>query len=130
MKPLSSLSFPKIIPTAFSSRQMNESTSESQQIPSSPPLSRQSDSRSGSAEMSKAVPTPQSKQAAAQQPPLTPMQLSSPPGSPERSKKLTTTQKLKRQEKEARYNGLTSSVIKGDAANSLLDLMKGSQRDE
>lgn len=130
VKPLSSLSFPKIVPTAYSARQMNESASESQQIPSSPPLSRQSDSRSGSAELSKAVPTPHSKHTAAHQPPLTPMQLSSPPGSPERSKKLTTTQKLKRQEKEARYNGLTSSVIKGDAANSLLDLMKGSQRDE
>ena len=130
MKPLDSVAIPKIVPTAYSARRMNESTSESCQIPSSPPLSRQSDARSESAEISRAVPTPKAKYAVAERPPLTPMQLSSPPGSPEHSKKLTTTQKLKRQEKEDRYNGLTSSAVKGNAANSLLDLMKGNQRDE
>lgn len=115
VNPLHSMPMPVIKPTAFSSRQMDQ---EPQQMPSSPP-----DSRQASAEGDD-TPRPLKTNVI---PPHTPMQLSSPPGSPERRKSnmATTAEKLKRQDRGQNYHRLTSSVIKGDAANSLLELMKG-----
>jgi hypothetical protein len=51
--------------------------------------------------------------------PKTPMQLSSPPGSP--MKLSTRAKKLK----SDNYGGLTSSVVKGQAASGLLELRNG-----
>ena len=49
------------------------------------------------------------------------MQLSGPPGSPE--VKLAAAAKLR--QGKGKYGGLTSSVVKGEAASGLLELMRG-----
>ena len=128
VKPLESMPAPQLAPTAFSARNMEEAESTSQQIPSSPPLSHSAGTRHGSADAAHGAPTPKPNPASHNLP-HTPVQLSSPPGSPEHGKKLTTTQKLKRQDRDETYKSLTSSVVKGDAANSLLELMKGAQKE-
>jgi hypothetical protein len=58
------------------------------------------------------------------------MQLSSPPGSPVTARKLTTVEKLKEDKRNKREKMLTSSGVKGDAANSLLELMNSGSAEE
>ena len=119
VQPLDKLSRPTIVPTPFSARLAENG----KQIPSSPPLTNGADvgviplARVG-------TPTPRSKSRANKQTamPLTPMQLSNPPGSPEMT--LNTTA-VKLRKGQGQYGGLTSSVVKGEAANGLLELMRG-----
>ena len=125
---LGGLPIPTIVPTAFSARNINSMSLDLPDAPSSPPQTHKSCSRGPSAEEEDEDPTPKAK--SAHQLPHTPMQLTSPPGSPERNKNFTTVEKLKRQKRDEQYDGLTSSVVKGDAAHSLLDLMKGKQSEE
>jgi hypothetical protein len=125
VRPLEALPMPSIRPTAFSARVVPDAAPE--QIPSSPPLS--SDSRSGRDE-NEVTSTPPSKTMASQTNPLTPMQLSSPPGSPVTARKLTTVEKLKEDKRNKREKMLTSSGVKGDAANSLLELMNSGSAEE
>jgi hypothetical protein len=125
---LGGLPVPRIMPTAFSARNVNNMPLDSADVPGSPAQTHPSASREPSAEESDNNPTPKAK--STQQLPHTPMQLSSPPGSPERNQSLTTVEKVKRQDRNNKFNVLTSSVVKGDAANSLLELMKGKPEDD
>ncbi|KAH0841290.1 hypothetical protein FOPE_06318 [Fonsecaea pedrosoi] len=116
VKQLSSLPMPEIVPTAFSARWNNEvnAQQESQSsliqpshVPSSPPLS-QADH----------TPEPSFIEANLDAKQSTPLQLSSPAPSP------------RGEDDDGRCNplpvaGLASSVIQGEAANSLLDLVRG-----
>ena len=119
VRPLDTLGHPTIMPTDYSAREGRDEP----QIPSSPPPTNGADinvpalARAG-------TPTPPSKTKGWKHTvmPRTPMQLSSPPGSPE-MKLNTTTAKLRKS--QGKYGGLTSSVVKGEAANGLLELMRG-----
>lgn len=120
-RPLEKVTHPTIVPTAFSARRVENDSASIMviEIPSSPPVSNGSD-------------IPRLVSAGAQNPlaeakivdgtdlPKTPIQLSSPPGSPE-VKLSTATKRLK----SSKYGGLTSSVVKGEAASGLLELMRG-----
>lgn len=57
--------------------------------------------------------------------PRTPIQLSSPVSSPDRGALSTNTHKISSQQHRLRQGGLTSSVVKGEAASGLLELMRG-----
>ena len=114
---LTNLAMPKIVPTAYSTRWAREAAEvlNADETPSSPPVSNGESSthvRSG-------TPPPRTRKPLNKTVPQTPTQLSSPPGSPVQAK--STVQRLKR----AKYNGLTSSVVKGEAASSLLKLGRG-----
>jgi hypothetical protein len=125
-QPLGKLGHPTIGPTAFSPRHTHSEASQRNelQIPSSPPLTNGNEAsipivtRVGS-------PSPPAKKrrkpAKPRQLPRTPMQLSSPPGSP----LVLNTAAKKLREGRGKYGGLTSSVVKGEAANGLLELMRG-----
>ncbi|OAL29193.1 hypothetical protein AYO20_09246 [Fonsecaea nubica] len=116
VKQLSSLPMPEIVPTAFSARWNREvdphqesqsSLIQPSQVPSSPPLS-QTDH----------TPEPSVIEANLDAKQITPLQLSSPAPSP------------RGEDDDGRCNplpvaGLASSVIQGEAANSLLDLVRG-----
>lgn len=119
VQPPDGLSHPSILPTAFSARRADDEP----QIPSSPPLTNGADVGAPSI-VRVGTPTPPSKLGVNKQTtqgiPRTPMQLSSPPRSPE---KLSTVGKLK--QGQGKYGGLTSSMVKGEAANGLLELMRG-----
>lgn len=131
---LEKVSHPTIVPTAFSTRHAknNGSTAATAvkvvEIPSSPPLSTEMEvevPRPAGAEddevpttIASTAPKPKPK---TNQSPKTPMQLSSPPGSPE--VRLSTAAKRLKSSNYA--GGLTSSVVKGEAANGLLELMRG-----
>ena len=106
VKSLDAVLMPDIRPTAFSAR-----VNANPQLPSSPPQSRHV-SIDGMNETPRAAP---SKSTSDYKNPHTPMQLSSPPQSPEKSVR-TATKKLRHDQR------LTSSVIKGDAANALLHM--------
>lgn len=122
IKPLSALPFPRITPTAFSARWNDEAAAnresqrshmQSANIPSSPPLSPVNENADGYANVS-------SNRLVAE--PRTPIQLSSPMASqtedePEPATDFMWTRR--------RPGGLTSSVVKGEAANSLLQLVRG-----
>jgi hypothetical protein len=125
---LGSLPIPAIAPTVFSARSMIDPKLYFQDVPSSPPQSHKSASHDDSLELGSDTPRPVTKFQPADLPPHTPMQLSSPPGSPDKT--MATVEKLKRKGKDGKYGGLTSSVVKGDAANSLLKLMEGRQQEE
>lgn len=109
---LNSLPIPIIVPTAYSASYMEE---EETRLLSSPPPS----SGSGEAVRLKdgggsGTRTPTKERGLV---PKTPMQLSSPPGSDaERSPMKDGHRPL--------FGGLTSSVVKGEAANGLLELMR------
>ena len=112
---LTNLAMPKIVPTAYSTRWAREAAEvlNADETPSSPPVSN----REPSTHVRSGTPPPQKRKPLKKGVPQTPTQLSSPPGSPAKS----TVQRLKR----AKYNGLTSSVVKGEAASSLLKLGRG-----
>ncbi|EXJ65676.1 uncharacterized protein A1O5_11203 [Cladophialophora psammophila CBS 110553] len=122
IKLLSSLPMPEIVPTAFSARwnhklepQQGSQSSEVHplpNIPSSPPLLR----ADYSAEHLTVGATHQDTE------PSTPLQLSSPAPSGHGDDVEADTD-LRR--KSLQGVGLTSSVIKGEAANSLLELVRG-----
>ena len=125
VQPLNKLGHPTIVPTTFSARNLEDTRiGDKPQNPSSPPLTNGADGvlptlvRVG-------TPIPPSKSKSLKQTansiPRTPMQLSSPPGSPE--VKLAAAAKLR--QGKGKYGGLTSSVVKGEAASGLLELMRG-----
>lgn len=121
---LSSIPIPKIVPTAFSARWNDELTAgyaagSSQEqptyIPSSPPLSQ-------------AVPTLATSSTLAhlsQSEPRTPLRVSGDEDARSSSQPPTEHRNNARQN-EMQRRGLTSSVVKGEAANGLLELMRGS----
>lgn len=114
---LNRLAMPRIVPTAYSNKWAREAAEVlcAGDTPSSPPVSNGQPStcpQSG-------TPPPQTRNPRENRVPQTPRRLSTPPGSPGQAK--STVQRLK----WAKYNGLTSSVVKGEAASSLLELGKG-----
>lgn len=118
VQPLDKCGHPTIVPTAFSARL----TRDKPQIPSSPPLTISADATVPIFART-STPTRPAKskgiKESAEGIPRTPLQLSSPSRSPE---KLSTVGKLK--QGKAKYGGGTSSVVRGEAANGLLDLMR------
>lgn len=117
VRPLSNLPIPNIAPTTFSARwndRRQESQEDSQAIPaympSSPPLSDD-----GDVEIVEPVNHGILE-------PRTPVHLSS-PGSVQYGRKTHGERDLAHG--QFRPGGLTSSVIKGEAANSLLQLVRG-----
>lgn len=118
--PLDAIGHPALMSTTFSARLVTEEP----QIPSSPSLTNGADVGAPSLERV-GTPTPPSKTKGRKQTamPRTPMQLSSPPGSPEMKLKTTA---VKLRKGQGNYGGLISSVLKkGVAANGLLELMRG-----
>jgi len=115
--PLNLLPAPKLVPTTYSARYMVDPNLPEPTLPSSPPLSTGVDHNGEDAERAcSPTPTPTQTQPKT---PSTPTQLSSPPET---------------EGDEIRQSGpiggkgmmsLTSSVVKGEAANGLLELMKG-----
>ncbi|KIW35614.1 uncharacterized protein PV07_02300 [Cladophialophora immunda] len=111
VKNLSSLPTPEIVPTAFSARWNHEVHAQPSNIPSSPPLSQAdcTPEASGGANHHDSKPS-------------TPLQLSSP--APSQCGEDVEGDADTRRD-HLRIAGLTSSVIKGEAANSLLELVRG-----
>ena len=124
VRPLNQIALPTIIPTTFSVRHMGDrQDAHRPKIPSSPPLSNGNESVIPTA-MRACTPTPRKKTERVKKTedtPRTPMQLSSPPGSP---LKKSTARRIK--DGRGKYGGLTSSVVKGEAASGLMELMKRS----
>ena len=127
-RPLADIAMPDIRPTAYSARWPEEVERHQQQIPSSPPDSHGADLRLNLRQARVSTPSPT---VGKKRVPHTPMQLSSPPGSPRRGLLNTAARKVHGREKKAGGygngngdgpDGLTSSVVKGQAANSLLQL--------
>jgi hypothetical protein len=114
---LNSMPIPTILPTAYSARRMP--VDEEKRLPQSSTISSSTPGGSHkeveAAERSK---TPVLSQEDRTTFPKTPMQLSSPP----RSDVDDLT--LKHGPSKKVVNGLTSSVVKGEAANGLLELMR------
>lgn len=120
LQPLEKLYMPVIVPTAFSARNMDQTgtTNVQPQMPSSPPQSRHV-----SIDGADDTPRPIARNADVhheKQPPKTPMQLSSPPGSPEKLLHTVTKTGVRHWDGSTKSRPLTSSVVKGDAAQSLL----------
>lgn len=122
VRPLSSLPTPAILPTAFSARWNDELEADQashggrpdpSDIPSSPPLSEDDDNDA-------LCVNPMRHRTNFE--PRTPAQMSSPGGSHYEGK---TDRRTDLQYRRLRPGGLTSSVIKGEAANSLLELVRG-----
>ncbi len=113
VRPLSSLPAPQINPTVFSARWNHGIGTHEQQrnIPSSPPLPRADVLRRGDVQ-TRGRPGAE---------PHTPLQLSSP---------IASQQDIDETSRRAqpRPRTLTSSVVKGEAANSLLELVRGDAR--
>ncbi|KIV80016.1 hypothetical protein PV11_07550 [Exophiala sideris] len=114
VRPLSSLPVPNIAPTAFSARWNDVQQSQDSQgipayMPSSPPLSN-----AGDVEIDEPINRIILE-------PRTPVQHSSPGGAQLGRSRVQTEVQYGR----FRPGGLTSSVIKGEAANSLLQLVRG-----
>ncbi|KAK7894985.1 hypothetical protein LTR67_005724 [Exophiala xenobiotica] len=136
IKPLSSFPIPTIEPTAFSARWNNDDRQDSQDssrvlvphIPSSPPMSEGDED--GDEDDLDNVDDLHDRPGGQNQAPIeprTPVQLSSPAGTHQRrgseSEGLGGRQNNNSQLRLR--GGLTSSVIKGEAANSLLQLVRG-----
>lgn len=127
---LNSLSVPRIVPTAYSSRYMvpsqTQGTAPQQRttdIRSSPPPSH---GVSANLQIKKTRATPSPSKGLSRRAPLpeTPRhQLSSPPGTDD-GNTVTTRMRLH----EVGRSALTSSVVKGEAANGLLELMRAGSR--
>jgi len=121
---LGGLSVPTIVPTSFSSR-WNEGLVEEEgpkalqadQIPSSPPLSRGHETLHVRQSL-------EAKRRPGPEMPRTPIQLSSPPGSDDGG-----AEDGRWKSRDLTYGGLTSSVVKGEAASGLLELMRGARQD-
>lgn len=131
LKPLSQIPFPTIVPTTYTARFV-ESTTQAQphgsnqeetlELPSSPPSSQEGADDKNLAHAPTETP--------AVTEPRTPVQLSSPVSNPDRGSdsrvNSTTKWKISTHQRSLRQGGLTSSVVKGEAANGLLELMRGS----
>ena len=123
VRPLSALPMPQLAPTAFSARWNNEfSVQESQSsqteptnIPSSPPLSQ----------VSEVIANSNLRPNASTVEPRTPLQLSDPIAS--QGEEVEEEEEVDSQSNKFRPHALTSSVVKGEAANSLLELVKGAR---
>lgn len=126
---LSQIPFPAIVPTTYTARfaepalqtERRESSHEAKlDLPSSPPSSQ------GGSDDNKFSSTVEELPATE---PKTPVQLSSPVSNPDRSSDQGSVTSIKRaistQHHRLREGGLTSSVVKGQAANGLLELMRG-----
>ncbi|KAK5457180.1 hypothetical protein LTS15_004961 [Exophiala xenobiotica] len=134
IKPLSSFPIPTIEPTAFSARWNDDDRQDSQEssrvpvphIPSSPPMSEDDEEEDDLDNVDDLHDRPGGQNQAPIEP-RTPVQLSSPAGTHQRrgseSENLRDLQNSNSQLRLRR--GLTSSVIKGEAANSLLQLVRG-----
>ena len=118
VQPLSTLPMPQIAPTAFSARWNRELNADHEargsqpvpSLPSSPPLSQEN-----------ALPKALTVKKARTEP-KTPIQLSSPVASEHED-----DEEVRLRRSRPRPRGLTSSVVKGEAANSLLELVKGAR---
>jgi hypothetical protein len=128
VKSLNELTRPDINPLSFAANLFHRAQpgpEERIQVPSSPPLTNANEDVSMPVIRERGE-TPSPPQVVSKGKdhnivdiPKTPMQLSSPPGSP--MKLSTRAKKLKGNN----YASLTSSVVKGVAANGLLELSKG-----
>lgn len=110
---LNALAVPALVPTEYSARLM-ESNEDEQDVPSSPPSSEEEDASTPRPKQSLAL----SQSFCGLETPMTPNARSMGPGEGHKEE----TQTLGRQSSHA--GNLTSSVIKGEAANGLLELMK------
>lgn len=123
---LSAFPMPKIVPTAYSARYMSQAPKQQRHIPSSPPVSceRNVDIQTLTNRKTRGTPSPHKSTCSKVRLPKTPMQqLSSPPGSIA-GDTTTTGRRINRTSRSA----LTSSVVKGEAANGLLELMRAASR--
>jgi hypothetical protein len=130
---LSALPLPKIVPTAYSTRYMTQPRSRKRDshasvidLPSSPPASRGSKAGEKVLKIRKirGTPSPHKITRMNARLPETPLhQLSSPPGSND-GDMSRTGRKVHGTSRQA----LTSSVVKGEAANGLLELMRAASR--
>lgn len=129
VKPLSHLPFPTIAPTTYSARWSELTTrNETQEpshdreveLPSSPPSSQEGSNNRTYPDVTTDRPSVESR---------TPIQLSSPVSNPDADSEFevasTTNRKVSSQQHRLRQGGLTSSVVKGEAATGLLELMRG-----
>jgi hypothetical protein len=130
---LSTLPLPKIVPTAYSARYMTQPQSRKRDshasiidLPSSPPASRGSKAGEKVLKIRKTRGTPSPRKITRMDArlPETPMHhLISPPGSND-GDMSRTGRKVDGTSRQA----LTSSVVKGEAANGLLELMRAASR--
>ncbi len=144
IKPLSSFPIPTIEPTAFSARwntgnQQDRQDSQDARvphiIPSSPPMSEQAEDGDdleivdGGLNIRTGNRTENQDRVHIEVEPRTPVHLSSPTGSVGGSHQRRGSESESLQNSNSnsqlRLRGLTSSVIKGEAANSLLQLVRG-----
>jgi hypothetical protein len=129
VKALSHIPFPTLAPTAYSARwsesavqnEPQESVREPQvDLPSSPPSSQEGSDHNTYPNVATDLPTAE---------PRTPVQLSSPvsnlDGDLEFGVHSMKPRKISSQQHRLRQAGLTSSVVKGEAASGLLELMRG-----
>lgn len=123
VRSLSSIPVPTIVPTGYSARWMNDTngskqsnqSSQTMALPSSPPVVEDDcpDADSGTKVYEPKTPNQPSKRRCSQSSP------SDCDSDPPTSQKETIQSHLRR------HGGLTSSVVKGEAANGLLELMRG-----
>jgi len=110
---LTALPIPTIVPTAYSARYMGKL--EVQSISSPPPSDGSAEAVEPISLERSGTPTPRKEEARY---PETPLQLGSPPDN------VAQGATAKYSERRKFFGGLTSSVVKGEAANGLLELMR------
>jgi hypothetical protein len=122
VKSLSSLPMPKIVPTGFSARWADGTGHEAENIPSSPPSSETEGEGEGGVDGACLDPAAMTRTAAAAGvEPRTPVQVSGGRSRPGFMAGVPQQSPLR----HGHPNGLTSSVIKGEAAHCLLELVRG-----
>ena len=128
IRPLNTIPVPRILPTAYSARYMTEAPlATTQHIPPSPPASNGNNSDPRHHNSRGDTPTPKAHRISHAHPmPKTPAQLSSPPTSDGESEDGVPVSSWPTFKTPATTPGrtLTSSVVKGEAANGLLQLMR------
>ena len=117
VKKLSALPMPEIAPTAFSSRYVGAEKQEIE-LPSTPPPTEGNGSDKGLEKTIQKIGTP--TPIVGVRKPHQPVQLSSPAD----TEAGQTPLRLRGGQGEAKRSGLTSSVVKGEAAHGLLELMR------
>ncbi|KIW44892.1 uncharacterized protein PV06_03329 [Exophiala oligosperma] len=139
VRPLRSLAVPTIAPTAFSARWAEDMEGDShsqpaeEDIPSSPPAASTSEAEDEDLDDEVRIKhehrDPRSDDHSEQAPPKTPELLSRRSGTrTDHGHNNQNEEDVALQNSHLRPRGLTSSVIKGEAANSLLQLVRGGTR--